>query len=238
MGSSTYPAVLPGYYACSVTWPIFSVNRRRAVGAIWTVVRVLVCLPLVTVAMIVIHEAGHTLAAWAVGDWHAYFVVYRRVVEPSGAVDTCIGCNLYNSAKVGALANVFVCLAGVGATAIVTWAAVLLLWRGRPRLPRWLLVEVALLCWFGDALWQVVQALPLGVPAREPVGWGLGYTDLSAAGSFYAQATGWPRGLVEGLGLTGMAVYSLVTLAALAVVVLRQRGRRIGIATAAPAITS
>lgn len=214
------------------------VDRRPGVRAISTVLGVLVCLPLVTVAMIVVHEIGHTLAAWAVGDRHAYFVLYSRVVEPNGAVDTCIGCNLYNSAKVGAAANAFVSLAGVAATAIVTWAAILLLWRGRPRLPRWFLVEVALLCWFGDALWQVVQALPLGVPAREPVGWGVGYTDFSAAGSFYAQATGWPRALVEGLGLTGMAVYSLVTLTVLALAVLKRQGRRFATPTGAPAVAS
>ncbi|HET9058397.1 MAG TPA: hypothetical protein VFN61_00630 [Acidimicrobiales bacterium] len=163
--------------------------------------------------MIVVHECGHTFAAWMMGDWHATFVIQRRAVLPSGNVDTCTGCNLYNSASMGALANAFVNMAGVGATAVATWAAIAFL-RFRPgwlRPPRWLLVEVAVVCWLGDMVWQVVQALPLGVPQNEPVGWGVGYTDFSAAGSFFARATGWPRPVAEAMGLAGVAVYSVVT---------------------------
>jgi hypothetical protein len=199
-------------------------HRRRSLHPGLTVLAVVIAAPLIAVAMIVVHEIGHTLGAWVMGDGHAYFIVYRRAVAPNGSVDTCVGCNMYDSAHMGPLANTFVSLAGVGATAALTWVAILLLRADRSPLPRWLLVEVALICWLGDAIWQVVQALPLGVPAREPVGVGLGYTDFSAAGSFFAQATGWSRGLVEALGLGAAAIYVAVTLAA--VVAWGRRPRR------------
>jgi hypothetical protein len=55
--------------------------------------------------------------------------------ERTGSVDTCIGCNPYNSAAMRPLANTFVNMAGVGATALGTWAAILGLARRHGR--RW-----------------------------------------------------------------------------------------------------
>lgn len=57
------------------------------------------------------------------------------------------------------------------------------------------------ICYAGDSVWQIVQALQqLPVPAREPVGWGAGYTDLVAAVSFCSQATGRSHGTVASIG--------------------------------------
>lgn len=194
-------------------------------GSIWRRLRVAtlaaVAAPPVTVAMVVIHESGHTVMAWLMGDWGAYFVLYRN-----SPTDQCIGCNMYNSAAISPLANTVVNLGGVLFTALLTWGAIFFLARRTPGRfpPRWLLAEVAAIAFVGDLVWQVVQALPLGIPLREPIGSGLGYTDFSAAGSFFAQATGWPRSLVETLGIVAVSIYAVITTATL-VHVVRQRTR-------------
>jgi hypothetical protein len=198
--------------------------ERNVSRIVLTIGSMVLLAPVVTVAMIICHECGHTVAAWLMGNWHAYFLPYQRVVSASGNVNTCIGCNLYNSAAMGPLANTFVNMAGVGATGLASWAAIVALAQknGRWWLPSWVLIEVSLICWLGDAVWQVVQAIPLGVPRSEPVGWGIGYTDFSAAGSFFAQATGWPRPLIEDLGIAAIVAYSVITVGALG---LAWRGR-------------
>jgi hypothetical protein len=137
------------------------------------------------------------------GDTRARFLLYGH---------GCIGCNLYDSARLTPWGNVAVSLGGVLFTALLTVAAVLVLaWRGRPAwLPRWLLAEVIVICYGGDLVWQFVQAVQqLPVPAREPLGWGLGYTDLSAATSFGSQATGWSHETVAAIGVTAAALYTV-----------------------------
>ena len=201
-------------------WLHVGPRQRRAVRGglviVWgrrmlEILLAVLCVPPLVVLMIIWHEIGHTVVAWLMGDWRATFVLYRRT-----ASSTCIGCNLYDSQRLGPLANVAVNLGGVLFTAMLTWLAILLLhaqgsWR---TLPRWLLVELAVIPWAGDLVWQVVQSLLLGVPPAEPVGWGIGYTDFSAAGSFFAQATGWPRPLVEVIGIGCAVAYSLLTVVA------------------------
>jgi Peptidase M50B-like len=176
-----------------------AVRRRRALAVTALVVA---WLPVLTVAMVITHEAGHTVMARLLGDGRATFRLYGR---------NCVGCNLYDSQRLSAWGNVAVSLAGVLGTAVLTVVAVAALgWRARPWwLPRWFLIEVAVLCYAGDFLWQIVQALQqLPVPAREPVGWGLGYTDFLAAVSFFSQATGWSHALTAALGAGVGAVYT------------------------------
>jgi hypothetical protein len=166
------------------------------------------CVPLVTVAMIITHEVGHTVVARLLGDRRATFLLYGN---------SCIGCNLYDSRRLTPWGNVAVSLGGVLFTALLTVAAVAVLGsRRRPRwVPRWLLIEVILICYGGDLVWQFVQAVEqLPVPAREPLGYGLGYTDLSAATSFAAQATGWGHGPVAAVGFAAAAVYTAALAAA------------------------
>jgi hypothetical protein len=172
-------------------------GRRRVLVALW----VIVCVPVITAAMIIVHEIGHTAVARALGDGRATFVLYSR---------HCIGCNLYDSQRLSPLANVAVSLGGVLFTALATVAALIILgWRGRPSwLPRWLLVEVAAICFVGDFLFQIAQAARLPVPAREPVGWGLGYTDLNAAVSFFSQETGWSHAIAASIGIGAGLLYA------------------------------
>jgi hypothetical protein len=176
-----------------------AVRWRRVV----VVCLVLVCAPVVTVVMVITHEVGHTVVARLLGESQATF----RLVGHD-----CYGCNLYNSAQLSPWGNVAVSLGGVWGTMFLTVVAVgVLAWRRRPRwLPRWLLAEVIVICFAGDLVWQFVQALQqLPVPAREPVGWGLGYTDLDAATSFGSQATGWSHGTVAAIGFSVAALYSV-----------------------------
>lgn len=176
---------------------------------------VIVCLPATTFVMIIVHEVGHTVVARLLGDGRATFILYSA---------HCIGCNLYDSQRLSPMANVAVSLGGVVFTALATVAALgILCWSRRPSwLPRWLLIEVAAVCFVGDFLWQIVQAALLPVPAREPVGWGLGYTDLNAAVSFFSQATGWSHAAAAAIGITLAVLYTA------AVAALVHRARRLG----------
>ena len=79
--------------------------------------------PVVTVVMVITHEVGHTVVARLLGDTRARFLLYGH---------GCIGCNLYDSARLTPWGNVAVSLGGVLFTALLTVAAVLVLaWRGR-----------------------------------------------------------------------------------------------------------
>jgi hypothetical protein len=181
------------------------VRGRRAV--LVTCLAVL-CVPVVTVLMVLAHEIGHTVVARLLGDGRATFRLYGH---------DCIGCNLYDSQRLTPWGNVAVSLGGVWGTMFLTVGAVAVLaWRGRPRwVPRWLLAEVIVICFAGDLVWQFVQALmQLPVPAREPVGWGLGYTDLDAATSFAGQATGWSHQAIASAGFTAAALYTIALMIA------------------------
>jgi hypothetical protein len=65
---------------------------------------------------------------------------------------------------------VAVSLGGVLFTALLGVAAIAVLaWRGRPRqVPRWLLLDVVLICYVGDFAWQIIQAQsgPLAGPQQ------------------------------------------------------------------------
>jgi hypothetical protein len=165
------------------------------------VLLMIVCVAVITLVMIIVHEVGHTVVARVLGDGRATFTLYSS---------HCIGCNLYDSQRLSPMANVAVSLGGVLFTGLVTVAALgTLCWSRRPSwLPRWLLIEVAAVCFVGDFLWQMVQAALLPVPAREPVGWGLGYTDLNAAVSFFSQATGWSHAVAAGIGIAAAVLYT------------------------------
>ena len=165
------------------------------------------CAPVITVVMITVHEIGHTVVARLLGDGRATFILVGN---------SCIGCNLYDSARQSPWGNVAVNLGGLLFTAALTLAAVAVLgWHRRPRwLPRWLACEIIAICFLGDFIMQIVQALQqLPVPAREPLGWGIGYTDLDAAVSFGSQATGLSHGVVATIGMTVAVLYTAALIA-------------------------
>lgn len=161
-------------------------------------------LPVLALGMIAWHEFGHTIAAWALGDHSATFLLHQR--GGSG----CFGCNLYHSDHLGPFANAAVSLSGVVATALAGLLASLVIgWCRRPRwLPRWLLLEIVLFTWAGDLLFQIVQAAVGTIPVREPIGWGLGYVDFDAAVSFASQGTGWSHLAVAVVGVVAAFAWS------------------------------
>ncbi len=183
---------------------------------------VVLAVPVVTAIMVLTHEVGHTVVARLLGDGRATFRIYGH---------DCIGCNLYDSQRLSPWSNVAVSLGGLWGTMLLTVLGVIALaWRRRPRwLPRWLLFEVIVICFAGDFVWQFIQAAEIPVPAREPVGWGLGYTDLNAATSFASQASGWSHDAVAAVGIAFGCAYSLALMLAL-----RWASRR-GAAEAEPA---
>jgi hypothetical protein len=185
------------------------------------VLLMIACVPVIVLVMIIVHEVGHTVLARVLGDGRATFTLYSS---------HCIGCNLYDSQRLSPMANVAVSLGGVLFTGLATVAALgAACWRRRPSwLPRWLLIELAAVCFVGDFLWQIVQAALLPVPVREPVGWGLGYTDLNAAVSFFSQATGWSHPAAAGLGVALAVLYGAAVgaLARRAMLMARRPDRR------------
>jgi hypothetical protein len=186
------------------------------------------CVPVVTVAMVLTHEIGHTVMARLLGDGRATFRIYG---------DGCVGCNLYDSQRLTPGGNVAVSLAGVWATMIATIVAVAALaWRRRPRwVPWWLLAEVIVICFAGDLVWQFVQAVQqLPVPAREPVGWALNYTDFDAATSFGSQATGWSHQTVAAIGFTVAALYTIALVVAVTLAWRRPSPGRAALDTPSP----
>jgi hypothetical protein len=206
MGESEAVAALPDRIpaARAVRW------RRAAVVTCFVVLAA----PVVTAIMVLTHEVGHTVVARLLGDGRATFRIYGH---------GCIGCNLYDSQRLSPWGNVAVSLGGLWGTMVLTALGLIALaWRRCPRwLSRWLLLEAIVICFVGDFIWQFVQAAEVPVPAREPVGWGLGYTDLNAATSFASQASGWSHAAVAAVGIAFGCAYSVVL-----VLVLRWAWRR------------
>lgn len=170
-------------------------------------------LPLLTVAMIVWHECGHTVVAWLVGDPSARFHLVLHTARQS-----CIGCNRYDSAALDPVRNAVVNAAGVLATQLLAWGAVAA-WPSRRRQgwQRWLLAEILFVTVAGDLIFQVVQGFLAGVPAREPVGRLASYSDASAVVSFLSQASGRSHALVAGIALSLVAADLLAMACALRV---------------------
>src|SRR5437016_14683320 len=117
--------------------------------------------------MVNFHEIGHTTVARLLGDDSAHYVLYQAQGQSS-----CLGCNLYDSSRLGDIANVFVNLGGVIFTQLLCWIAIFLLAGGeRALIKRWMLVSAIGITWLGDLVLQLVQGLIPNMPqdlARGP----------------------------------------------------------------------
>ncbi len=71
------------------------------------------------IVMVNVHEVGHTVFARLLGDDSAHYVLY----EAQGR-STCLGCNLYDSSRLGDVANVLVNFGGVVFTQLLSWIAI------------------------------------------------------------------------------------------------------------------
>jgi hypothetical protein len=136
--------------------------------------------------MVNVHEVGHTVFARLLGDGSAHYVLYQEQGK-----STCMGCNLYDSSRLGNLANVLVNLGGVIFTQLLCWAAILLLADGeRTALRRWMLLTAIVITWSGDVILQLVQGLQANVPQNLPRGPESTYTDYLGVMWFVRNQTG------------------------------------------------
>jgi hypothetical protein len=160
-------------------------SRRVRVTAM-KLVRVVLFGLLFLFVMVNVHETGHTLLARLFGDSSAHYVLYQ-----ADGTGTCMGCNLYDSSRMGALANVVVNLGGVIFTQLLCWGAILLLASGAPAiLERWMLLTVIGVSWLGDAILQLVQGVQANIPQQLPRGPESTYTDYAAVVWFIRDQTG------------------------------------------------
>jgi peptidase M50B-like protein len=153
--------------------------------------------------MVNVHEVGHTVFARLLGDGSAHYVLYQQ-----RGSSTCMGCNLYDSSRLENVANALVNLGGVIFTQLLGWSAILLLARGRPAAPRWLLLTVIVITWSGDVILQLVQGLLANVPQELPRGPERTYTDYLAVVWFLRNQTGADASDLKIGLLIGTIVYS------------------------------
>ena len=136
--------------------------------------------------MVNAHEIGHTVFARLLGDDSAHYVLYQAQGRSA-----CMGCNLYDSSRVGDIANVLVNFGGVVFTQLLCWIAILLLAGGeRAVVKPWMLLSVIGITWSGDVILQLVQGLQANVPEALPRGPESTYTDYQAVVWFIRDRTG------------------------------------------------
>lgn len=137
-------------------------------------------------AMVNVHEVGHTVFARLLGDDSAHYVLYQVQGR-----STCLGCNFYDSSRLGDLANVLVNLGGVIFTQLLCWIAILLLaGHGRAVIKPWMLLTAIVITWAGDVILQLVLGLQADIPPVLPRGPERTYTDYQAVVWFMRDQTG------------------------------------------------
>jgi hypothetical protein len=185
----------------------------------WAVARVAIFAVVFTVFMVNFHEIGHTLVARALGDPTAHFVLVQ-----TSKTSTCLGCNLYDSARLSDVANIIVNFGGVLFTQILCWSAVLLMaFSDRRVFPSRMLWTVIAITWLGDLVFQLLQGLSTRVPLHLARGPEMSYTDYTAVAWFARDATGISATTWKLVLLLATLVYSLVIALALGWAVRRRR---------------
>jgi hypothetical protein len=160
--------------------------------------------------MVNVHEVGHTVFARLLGDDSAHYVLYQAQGNSA-----CLGCNLYDSSRLGDGANVFVNLGGVAFTQLLCWTAIFLLASGQRTVVKpWMLLSAIAITWFGDVILQLVQGLEASIPQDLPRGPDSSYTDYLAVLWFIRDQTGAAvSNMKAGLVVATIAYSGLVLLA-------------------------
>jgi hypothetical protein len=136
--------------------------------------------------MVNVHEVGHTIFARLLGDDSAHYVLYQAQGRSA-----CLGCNLYDSSRLGDVANALVNLGGVVFTQLLCWTAIFVLASGVLTAVRpWMLLSIIAITWFGDLILQLVQGLAANIPQDLPRGPASSYTDYLAVLWFIRDQTG------------------------------------------------
>jgi hypothetical protein len=170
--------------------------------------------------MVNIHEVGHTVFARILGDDSAHYVLYQAQGQSA-----CMGCNLYDSSRLGDIANVLVNFGGVVFTQLLCWIAILLLAGGeRAGLKRWMLLSAIGITWSGDLILQLVQGLQANVPETLPRGPEITYTDYQAVMWFIRHQTGAAVSDLKAVLILATVGYSALLLVAIRWALDRGRG--------------
>ncbi len=160
--------------------------------------------------MVNVHEVGHTAFARILGDDSAHYVLYQAQGQSA-----CMGCNLYDSSRLGDVANVLVNFGGVVFTQLLCWTAILLLARGEGAWrKRWMLLSAIGITWSGDLILQLVQGLQANVPETLPRRPEITYTDYVAVMWFIRDQTGAAVSELKAVLLLSTVGYSALLLVA------------------------
>jgi len=188
---------------------------------VWKIVRVGLFGLAFLFVMVNFHEVGHTVFARLLGDDSAHYVLY----ETQGN-QACLGCNFYDSSRLGDVANVVVNFGGVIFTQLLCWTAILLLASGsRAIFKRWLLLTAIVITWLGDLILQLVQGLVASVPQVLPRGPEMTYTDYQAVVWFVRDQTGIAASDLKAALLVATIGYSALLLLATRWALKRRRAR-------------
>jgi len=171
--------------------------------------------------MVNFHEVGHTVFARLLGDDSAHYVLYETQGNRA-----CMGCNFYDSSRLGDGANVLVNFGGVIFTQLLCWTAILLLASGeRAMFKRWMLLTAIVITWLGDLILQLVQGLQASVPQVLPRGPEMTYTDYQAVVWFVRDQTGVAASDLKAALLVATIGYSALLLLATRWALKRRRAR-------------
>ncbi len=163
------------------------------------IILAILLVPVFLIASTVVHEVGHTVLARMLGDPASVF--YLAKIDEHG---TCLGCNIYDSAKLSWGGNLVVSLGGLLATQLVAVAALLLLQLRIERRPfQNILRIIALGFAFLDVAVQVIQGLLYNL-SRET--WQTG-VDLVDVMLLLQAKTGASQLLLKGLLLAATIAY-------------------------------
>ncbi len=153
------------------------------------------------VVMVNVHEIGHTLTAWALGDATASYRLFERY--PDGAY--CIGCNFYNPSALTPLRVALVSLGGVAATQAIALSAIV--GRGVSKSVagrRWMSIVAGV--FFFDLVWQAIQGLAADVSAQTA----LTGVDLADFVFIVSRETTLTSGVTTALIVAALFVYSVI----------------------------
>jgi hypothetical protein len=171
--------------------------------------------------MVNAHEIGHTVFARLLGDDSAHYALYQAQGRSA-----CMGCNLYDSSRLGDVANVLVNFGGVIFTQLICWIAILLLAGGeRAVVKRWMLLSAIAITWLGDVILQLVQGLQADIPVALPRGPESTYTDYQAIVWFIRNQTGAAVSDLKAILLLATLAYSGLLFVATRWALDRWRGR-------------
>jgi hypothetical protein len=172
--------------------------------------------------MVNVHEVGHTLFARLLGDDSAHYALYQA--QGSSA---CMGCNLYDSSRLGDVANILVNFGGVASTQLLCWIAILMLAFPKPAVVRpWMLLSAVAITWSGDVVLQLAQGLAATVPVNMARGPERTYTDYQAVLWFLRDQTGVAASDLKAVLLLATIGYSTLLFLATRWALDRRRFRR------------